>query len=50
MSNCELKPARVFEQFAEINKIPRPSKHEEQMIEYLKKAKLAVEVLKDYVG
>lgn len=36
MSNCELKPARVFEQFAEINKIPRPSKHEEQMIEYLK--------------
>lgn len=36
MSNCELKPARVFEQFAEINKIPRPSKHEEKMIEYLK--------------
>lgn len=36
MSNCELKPARVFEQFAEINKIPRPSKHEERMIEYLK--------------
>lgn len=37
MSNAELKPARVFEQFAEINKIPRPSKHEEKMIEYLKK-------------
>ena len=36
MSNCELKPARVFEQFADINKIPRPSKHEEKMIEYLK--------------
>ena len=36
MSNCELKPARVFEQFAEINKIPRPSKHEEKMINYLK--------------
>ncbi len=36
MSKCELKPARVFEQFAEINKIPRPSKHEEKMIEYLK--------------
>ena len=35
MSNCELKPARVFEQFAEINKIPRPSKHEEKMIDYL---------------
>ena len=37
MSNVELKPARVFEQFAEINKIPRPSKHEERMIEYLEK-------------
>lgn len=36
MSNSELKPAHVFEQFAEINKIPRPSKHEEMMIEYLK--------------
>lgn len=33
---AELKPARVFEQFAAINKIPRPSKHEEKMIEYLK--------------
>lgn len=36
MSNIELKPARVFEQFAKINQIPRPSKHEEQIIEYLK--------------
>lgn len=36
MNKSELKPARVFEQFAEINKIPRPSKHEEKMIEYLK--------------
>lgn len=36
MSNSELKPARVFEQFAKINTIPRPSKHEEKMIEYLK--------------
>lgn len=36
MSNIELKPARVFEQFAKINQIPRPSKHEEKMIEYLK--------------
>jgi dipeptidase D len=36
MSNVELKPARVFEQFAKINQIPRPSKHEEKMIEYLK--------------
>jgi len=31
-----LKPARVFEQFAKINQIPRPSKKEEKMIEYLK--------------
>ncbi len=36
MANVELKPARVFEQFAKINQIPRPSKHEEQMIKYLK--------------
>ncbi len=36
MTNTELKPARVFEQFAKINQIPRPSKHEEKMIEYLK--------------
>ena len=36
MSTIELKPARVFEQFAKINSIPRPSKHEEKMIEYLR--------------
>lgn len=36
MNKNELKPACVFEQFAKINEIPRPSKHEEQMIEYLK--------------
>lgn len=36
MDKAKLEPARVFEQFAEINKIPRPSKHEEKMIEYLK--------------
>ncbi len=32
----ELKPARVFEQFAKINQIPRPSKREEKMIDYLR--------------
>ena len=32
----ELKPSRVFEQFARINAIPRPSKREEKMIEYLR--------------
>ena len=35
MSNVELKPARVFEQFAKINQIPRPSKRDAKMIEYL---------------
>lgn len=36
MEQNELKPACVFEQFAKINQIPRPSKHEEKMIEFLK--------------
>ena len=36
MNKNELKPACVFEQFAKINQIPRPSKHEEKMIGYLK--------------
>ena len=36
MNKSELKPRVVFEQFAKINEIPRPSKHEEKMIEYLK--------------
>lgn len=31
----ELKPASVFECFAQVNKVPRPSKKEEQMIEFL---------------
>lgn len=36
MTKKELKPAIVFEEFAKINKIPRPSKHEEKIIAYLK--------------
>ncbi len=36
MNKKDLKPQRVFHFFAEINNIPRPSKHEEQMIAYLK--------------
>ena len=36
MNKSELKPAVVFEQFAKINEIPRPSKREEKIIEYLK--------------
>ena len=31
----ELKPASVFECFSQVNKVPRPSKKEEQMIEFL---------------
>lgn len=36
MNKSDLKPSSVFEQFARINEIPRPSKREEKMIEYLK--------------
>ncbi len=36
MDKSSLEPAIVFEQFAKINKIPRPSKHEEKMIAFLK--------------
>ncbi len=36
MNKSELKPASVFQQFAKINEIPRPSKREEKMIEYLR--------------
>jgi len=36
MNKNELKPAVVFEEFAKINQIPRPSKREEKMIEYLR--------------
>ena len=35
MKNAELTPKCVFEQFARINSIPRPSKREEKMIDYL---------------
>ena len=36
METNQLKPAIVFGQFAKINQIPRPSKHEEKMIDYLR--------------
>ena len=36
MNKSDLKPAVVFAEFAKINEIPRPSKREEKMIEYLK--------------
>ena len=35
MNKNELKPAVVFAEFAKINQIPRPSKREEKMIQYL---------------
>ena len=35
MNKIELKPTAVFEEFAKINQIPRPSKREEKMIAYL---------------
>lgn len=52
MEKNELKPALVFEQFAKINQIPRPSKHEEKMIEYLKEfgASHGLETLVDETG
>lgn len=52
MNKSNLKPARVFEQFVKINEIPRPSKHEEKMIEYLKEFGKShhLETLVDEVG
>ena len=36
MNKKDLRPQSVFQFFDEINHIPRPSKHEERMIEYLR--------------
>ena len=36
MNKNDLKPASVFAEFAKINEIPRPSKREEKMIDYLR--------------
>ena len=36
MNKSNLSPSCVFDQFKQINQIPRPSKHEEKMVEYLK--------------
>ena len=35
-TNCELRPKIVFDCFAEVNKIPRPSKREDKIIAFLK--------------
>ena len=52
MKNAELTPQRVFEHFARINAIPRPSKREEKMINYLKSfgAERGLETLVDETG
>lgn len=47
-----LEPKAVFDCFAEVNKIPRPSKREEKMIEFLMNfgKKLGLETLVDETG
>ncbi|MCR4993839.1 MAG: aminoacyl-histidine dipeptidase [Bacteroidales bacterium] len=52
MNKIELKPASVFGMFARINAIPRPSKHEEKMIAFLKEfgESLHLETLVDETG
>jgi len=47
-----LKPAKVFYYFNEINQIPRPSKHEEKMSEWLEKTgkALGLPTKRDAVG
>ena len=36
MENLNLEPRKVFDCFALVNKVPRPSKKEEKMIAFLK--------------
>ncbi|MDR1003983.1 MAG: aminoacyl-histidine dipeptidase [Prevotellaceae bacterium] len=52
MEKNDLKPAGVFNYFAEICQVPRPSKHEEKMIAYLKAfgEKHGLETKSDEVG
>ena len=51
-SNIELQPASVFEMFRRINAVPRPSKHEERMIDFLTDfgRSLGLETLVDDTG
>ncbi len=48
----ELQPKIVFDCFAEVNKVPRPSKKEEQIIDYLRRfgEDLGLETLVDETG
>ena len=52
MNENTLKPASVFKCFAQVNQIPRPSKHEEQMIDFLLGygKSLNLEILRDETG
>ena len=52
MEKIELKPALVFEMFARINAVPRPSKREEQMIDFLRSfgEELGLETVVDETG
>lgn len=52
MEKSTLQPASVFEMFARINAVPRPSKHEEKMIEFLKDfgRSLGLETIVDETG
>jgi len=52
MYKNELKPSCVFEQFASINKIPRPSKREDKMAAFLKDfgEKRGLETIVDETG
>ncbi len=52
MSDMELKPACVFDCFAQVTRVPRPSKKEERMIEFLQEygKKLGLETLTDECG
>ena len=52
MEKIELKPALVFEMFARINAVPRPSKREEKMIDFLRNfgESLALETKVDETG
>lgn len=48
----QLKPASVFEAFSEINRIPRPSKKEDKMMDYLLEVgrSLGLETERDEIG
>lgn len=52
MEKIQLKPALVFEMFARINAVPRPSKREEKMIDFLHRfgQELGLETLVDETG